>query len=272
MSHGMSGFPISWFRTGARLASMGLLALVVAGCGGGGGGDDVAPPPPPPGGTGVGAGSVPVFWTVYDNNAANGFAYSVQQTSDGGFILAGAQSDGFTAATPNDFYVLKVTSGGAKQWSRRIPWSGGGIAYAARQSADGTYMVAGTGGTEQSATVVLIKLDASGNTAAGWPKTYGPTGGKGAYALHAINGGADGFLVIGYANSGQGDPNVYALRIDAAGVQLWQKFDYASFCAAGGESGTAITTTSDGNYVIAGRTGCFPMGRLPLEDRQRQRQ
>jgi hypothetical protein len=230
----------------------------MAACGGGGGGeggDDVAPPPPPAGGTGAGADGVPIFWTAYDNNVAVGFGNAVQQTSDGGYVVAGSQAASF--ANLYDFYVLKTSNVGTRQWSRRIASSGGGNAYAVRQAADGSYMIAGTSGTGTGANVVLIKLDASGNTVSGWPKTYGPSGGKGAYGLHAVNNGADGYLVIGYADSGQGDPNVYVLRIDAAGAVLWQKFDYASFCTAGGEAGIAVAATGDGNFVIAGRTGCL---------------
>lgn len=234
------------------------------GGGGGGGGDDVAPPPPPPGGSGTGADGVPVFWTVYDYNVANGFAYSVRQTADGGYILAGAQSDGFTAATPNDFYVVKTTATGVKQWSRRIPVSGGGIAYAVQPTADGGYLVAGTAGTGATATAVLIKLDAGGNTVAGWPKTYAQSGGSMAYALHAVNGGADGFLVAGFA-AAAGSGNVYALRIDAAGAVLWEKFDYASFCPGGGGAGYGVTATTDGNFVIAGRTGCLGWAGILLK-------
>jgi hypothetical protein len=265
MSQLRSRSRISWVRAVARWAQLGLVSLAVAACGGGGGGggDDVAPPPPAAGGTGTGADGVPIFWTAYDTNVAVGAGNAVQQTSDGGYIVAGSQATSFGATS--DFFVMKTSNSGVRQWSRRISWAGGGIAYAVKQASDGSYMVAGIGGSGTGATVVLIKLDASGTTVAGWPKTYGPTGGKGAYGLLPINSGMDGYLVVGYADSGQGDANVYVLRIDAVGAMLWQKFDYASFCPAGGEVANALASTGDGNYVVAGRTGCLAWAGFMLK-------
>lgn len=230
-------------------------ALVVAaliGCGGGGGGgvdDDEQPPAPPPGGTGTGADGVPIFWRVFGYNVTGGGANALQQTSDAGFIAAGVQG------APGDLYIVKTDQNGVAQWERRIAIVGNTRAYAAHQISDG-YMIAGTAGD----TVVLVKLDAAGNTVAGWPKTYGQAGNEFAYAMLPVNGGADGYIVVGNADAGAagmpGGVNVYLLRLNADGSVRWQKFDYESFCPAGAEGGTAITATYDGNYVIAGTTGC----------------
>lgn len=244
-------------RTALAAASA---ALLIAACGGGGGGgdDDVAAPPPPPGGSGTGADGVPVFWNVYDMNVAVGFGFAVQQSADGGIVVAGAQASDFSV--PYDFLVMKTDERGVRQWSRRVAWSGGGVAHAVRSAADGSVMAAGVGGAAADAAAVMIRLDASGNLSSGWPKTYGPSGARsGLRALHAINGGADGYLAAGFADAGpnQGGVNVFVLRIDAAGAVLWQRFDYAEFCGAGGDEAYAITPTADGHYVLAGRTGCL---------------
>jgi hypothetical protein len=237
----------------ARPLMMLIAAFSIAACGGGGGGgDNVEPPPPPPGGSGTGADGVPTFWRISDWNVASGAAYSLRQTDDGGFVAAGFEATGFSGAPP-DLYVLKSDNHGVAQWSKRIPSTGGGIAYDVRQTADG-YVVAGTGNTTGVSTVMLVKLDSAGNVAAGWPKTsYGPAGAKGAFALQAINDGKDGYLVVGAAEAGP----LYVLRVDGAGTQLWEKFNYAEFCGGGGRGeGRSITSTYDGNFVIAGRTGC----------------
>jgi hypothetical protein len=234
------------------LAALVVVALIGCGGGGGGGGvvNDEAPPEPPPGGVGTGADGVPIFWRVFGYNVANGAANSLQQTSDGGFIAAGVQG------APGDLYVVKTDQNGVAQWERRIAIVGNTRAHAVHQITDG-YMVAGTAGD----TVVLVKLDPAGNTVAGWPKTYGQAGYEFAYAMLAVNGGADGYIVVGNADAGAaGTPdgvNIYVLRLNAAGSVLWQRFvEYPSFCPGGAEGGTAITATYDGNYVIAGTTGC----------------
>lgn len=231
-----------------------FFAFVLAACGGGGGGGgDVEPEPPPPGGSGTGAGGVPVFWAVQDWNVNSGGANAVRQTADGGFVAAGFQATGWTDGNPPDFYVLKTDGSGAKQWSRRIAWPGGGIVFDVRE-VDGGYLLAGTAAPyTANATIVLHKVDAGGATVAGWPKSYGPAGAEMAYALHALNQGAGGYLVVGVAEAGP----LYVLRLDAAGSVLWQKTDYAEFCGGGGRGeGRAVTPTQDGHFVIAGRTGC----------------
>jgi hypothetical protein len=236
----------------ARALMVLVAALAMAACGSGGGGGDVEPPPPPPGGSGNGADNVPVFWRIADWNVAAGAVYALRQTGDGGFIGAGFQATGFSGAPP-DLYVSKSDRGGVAQWSRRVAVAGGGIAYDVRATADGGYMVAATGNTTGTSTILLLKLDAAGNTAAGWPKTYGPAGADGAFALQAINGGSDGYLVAGAAEAGP----LYVLRVDAAGALLWQKFDYTAFCPPQGRGESrALTPTHDGHFVIAGRTGC----------------
>lgn len=232
------------------------LSVAVAACGGGGGdAGDVEPPSPAPGGTGTGAGGIPIFWAIYEWNVDAGAALAVRQTDDGGFVSAGYQIAGFNFGTPPDFFIQKTNDLGVRQWSRRVPWAGGGIAYDVRPTADGGYIVAGAGGTSSASTVVLMKLDANGNIAVGWPRTYGEplAGQESAATVLPINGGTDGYLVAGSADAGP----LYVLRLGAAGDVLWEKFDYGEFCGGGGRGmSAAITLTADVNYVIAGTTGC----------------
>jgi hypothetical protein len=239
---------------GALLAA--AMAMMIGGCGGGGGGsgDDVEPPPPAPGGSGSGAGAVPVFWNIYEWNADAGSALAVRQTADGGFVTAGYQYTGFDFATAPDFFVQKTNPLGLREWRRRIPWTGGGFARDVRQTADGGYIVVGSGGAGSAMTIVLLKLEADGTTAAGWPRTYGAAGAEAAHAVLPIDGGNAGYLVAGGAEAGP----LYVLRVDAAGQVLWEKSNYGEFCGGGGRgSSAAMTRTADGNVVIAGRTGCF---------------
>jgi hypothetical protein len=140
-------------------------ALALAACGGGGGGGDDELPLP--GGSGTGADGVPIFWRIYEWNVDAGAAHTLRQTAGGGFVMAGYQQPGFSGGTPQDLFVQKTDSLGVRQWARRIPWAGGGVARDVRQTADGGYIVAGTGGTSPASTIVLLKLNADGSTASG---------------------------------------------------------------------------------------------------------
>jgi hypothetical protein len=254
-------------RAGVRLIGLHLLAALAAialsACGGGGGGGDVAPPPPPPGGSGTGADGVPIFWYPYDTSVAVGAISSMQQTADGGFVGVGYQMNDFSSR--QDAYVLKVDSRGTRQWQRRLALGTNAWAHGVRQTADSGFIVVGTvtvaaGNTD----VFLLRLDASGNTAAGWPKMYGGAGPDEGFAVLPVNGGADGYVVAGRYESA-GNPSVYVLRTDANGAVTWHRFDYAHYCPNSGEEAKAIVATDDGNLAVAGVTGCFGVSGILIK-------
>ncbi|RME64713.1 MAG: hypothetical protein D6778_07465, partial [Nitrospirae bacterium] len=98
-------------------------------------------------------------------------AYSVQETSDGGYIVAGwTQSFG---AGYGDFLVLKLDADGNVQWQKTYGGADDDGASSIQQTSDGGYVVAGytasfgAGGYD----VWVIKLDANGNVQ--WQKIYG---------------------------------------------------------------------------------------------------
>jgi hypothetical protein len=244
-----------------------IAAFAMAACGGGGGGGgEVAPPPPPPGGSGTGADGVPIFWFPYGTNSAFGAANAVQATSDGGIIAAGFEADQATS-TRQEVHVLKVDGHGTVSWERRIALGTTAQAQAVRQTADGGYIIVGTmtvatGNTD----IFALKLDAAGSTAAGWPKMFGGAGADEGRDVLAINGGADGYVIVGQRDVSQADSvNVYVLRLNADGSQRWERSDYANFCPGGGETARAIATAGDGNYAVAGVTGCFGASGILLK-------
>jgi hypothetical protein len=232
------------------------LNLVSCGGGGGGGGDVANDQQPPPGGGGTGANDVPVFWYPYDVNIAMGSGNAVQETSDHGFIVAGSQAPDFT--TPNDVLLMKTDSKGIVQWKKRFPWTGGAQANAVRQTSDGGFIIAGQAKMSAGTTnVYLIKADAAGTAASGWPKLFGGTQDDAGYSVLELS---NGYLIAGHRGYLGGDQqlhqSIYAIRTDITGSVVWEKYDYAHFCSGGSEQGRALTVTPDGNYVIAGTTGC----------------
>jgi hypothetical protein len=91
-------------------------------------------------------------------------AYSVQQTSDGGFIIAGWTESWGAGAT--DVYLIKTDDDGNEQWSKTIGGLHSDYASSVQQAADGGYIITGwtrsygAGGGD----LYLIKTDANGNT------------------------------------------------------------------------------------------------------------
>ncbi len=68
-------------------------------------------------------------------------AYSVQQTSDGGYVVAG-KTESFGAGDA-DFWVLKLFPNGTVEWQRTYGGNKEDIAHCIHQTSDGGYIVAG---------------------------------------------------------------------------------------------------------------------------------
>jgi len=123
-------------------------------------------------------------------------AYSIQQTSDGGYIVAGQTS---SFGNPlGDIWILKLKSNGDIDWQYFFGGSGSSsIANDIREIQGGGFILAGN--TNRSgaglADVWILKLDASGNPLPGWPKMYGGTNDDTAYSIQQTSDG--GFIVAG---------------------------------------------------------------------------
>jgi len=141
-------------------------------------------------------------------------AYSIQQTSDGGYIVAGLTIS--FGAGEDDVYILKLDSNGNLVWQKTFGGSYSDGANSIQQTSDGGYIVAGwsfpySAGWED---VYILKLDSDGNLI--WQKTFGGSNSDGAYYIQQTSDG--GYIVAGRTRSfGAGGSDVYILKLDADG-------------------------------------------------------
>jgi hypothetical protein len=177
-------------------------------------------------------------------------ATSVQQTSDGGYIVAGITN--FFGAGNYDILLLKTDANGNIIWAKTYGGTNYDYASSVRQTSDGGYIVAGW--TESfgagNRDVLLIKTDANGNII--WAKTYGGTGSDIANSVQQTSDG--GYIVGGNTYSfGTGWYNIFLIKTDANGNIIWAKtygsphWDWAS----------SVQQTSDGGYIVAGETDFY---------------
>jgi hypothetical protein len=104
-----------------------------------------------------------IIWAKTYGGTYGDYAYSVQQTSDGGYIVAG-YTDSFGAGS-GDIFLIKTDANGNIIWAKTY---GGGKyeeAYSVQQASDGGYIVAGAtySFSVGSWDIFLIKTDANGN-------------------------------------------------------------------------------------------------------------
>jgi hypothetical protein len=116
---------------------------------------------------------------------------------------------------------------------------------------DGGFMIAGhtasfgAGGFD----VYVVKTNSAGNEL--WHQTYGYSGDEYGYG---IDRAVDGYIIVGSTDSqGAGERDVFLLKIDENGNTLWSK----TIGAAGTDVGYAVRQTTDGGYIIIGKTTSF---------------
>jgi hypothetical protein len=179
--------------------------------------------------------------------------YSLIQTSDGGYAIAGYTKS--FGAGEDDVYVVKLDANGNLQWTKTIGGKKRDRGSSLIQTSDGGYAIAGyteSFGAGETG-VYVVKLDAKGNLQ--WTKTIG---GENIYSGSSLIQTSDGgYAIAGTTQSfGAGEADVYVVKLDANGNLQWTK-------AIGGpynDGSQSLIQTSDGGYAIAGTTQSFGAG------------
>jgi len=197
-------------------------------------------------------------WTKTIGGKGNEEGFSLIQTSDGGYAIAG-YTDSFGAGG-EDVYVVKLDANGNLQWTRTIGGKGWDAGISLIQTSDGGYAIAGHtksfGAGEWD--VYVVKLDAKGNLQ--WTKTIGGPGNEKGFSLIQTSDG--GYAIAGHTESfGAGEWDVYVVKLDANGNLQWTK----TISAKNEDLGKlSLIQTSDGGYAIASHTPSFGAGGLDI--------
>jgi len=178
---------------------------------------------------------------------------SVQQTSDGGYIITGFT---WSFGGKGDSYVwlIKTNAQGDTLWTRtycgRGAWGRSG-----QQTTDGGYIITGYDYSSDTGAcdVYLIKTNAQGDTL--WARTYGGGAEDRGYSVQQTADG--GYIIAGETSSfGAGNSDVYLVKTNASGDTLWTR----TYGGASDDHGYSVRQTIDGGYIIAGNTQSFGAG------------
>jgi hypothetical protein len=185
-------------------------------------------------------------WARTYGGASFDAGYSVQPTSDGGFIIAGL-TESFGAGE-SDVYLIKIDADGDSIWTRTYGGAGGDVAYSMDVASDGGFIVAGTSSSfgTGSDDVYLLRTDSEGDSL--WIRVYGGSASKDyAYSVQEVSGG--GFIAVGgTCPLAEGGKDVYIVRTDADGDSLWTEI----YGGPDSEVGYAVRETEGDEFVIAG--------------------
>lgn len=205
-----------------------------------------------------GAGNLDVYYTFLNaagavtstmtvGTAGNDYAYSVQQTTDGGYIVAGA--------TGNDYWLIKINNIGNVSWESTYGGASSDIAYSVRQTAEGGFIVLGHSlsfGAGQY-DMWALKTDKDGLLAPPgpdrWQYAYG--GASNDHGFSVIQTSDGGYMLAGITQSfGLIREDGWLVKIDSTGGGEWaNRYGNAGF----GDFADQVIEKAGGGYAFGGR-------------------
>ena len=167
--------------------------------------------------------------------------WSVQQTLDGGYILAGL-TDSYGAGS-YDGWLVKADASGNEQWNRTFGGTGEDRTMSVQQTSDGGYILAGSTTSYGAGSYDgwLIKTDRNGSEQ--WNKTFGGTNWDMFWSVQQTLDG--GYILAGETRSYSGVDNGWLVKMDANGNEQWNK-------TFSGNNAISAQLTSDGGYIVTG--------------------
>lgn len=199
------------------------------------------------------------LWTKTYGGINYDFGMSVQQTTDGGYIVGGeTESYGVDSS---DIWLIKIDVDGDTMWTRTYGGVDDDYCRSVKQTTDGGYIIAGSTQSFGAGNIAayIIKVDINGDTL--WTKVFG---GPNVDLLESVQQTIDsGYIFVGSTSSfGAGSRDVWLIKTDAIGDTVWTK----TYGGVDYDRASSVQQTTDGGYIVGGSTSSFgePFGDVWL--------
>lgn len=184
-------------------------------------------------------------WERVYGGSGNDDINDIALCPDGGYILAGYYNK------QTNIYLIKTDADGDLQWTKNYPVDFGGNGNAVIPTRDSGFAIAGfinvlDGNNQEHKNAYLLRIDAYGKVK--WAKHYGGLTDEEIKDIVELPDGS--FAMTGYREDAvTGKPDVYLLKVNAAGAFLWQQ----SFGLPNNKDiGNALVAMPNGDLVVAG--------------------
>jgi hypothetical protein len=190
------------------------------------------------------------LWTKTYGGGADDYGNSVQETSDGGFIIVGETwSYGTWDA---DVFLIKTDAAGETLWTKKYSDSTSECGYSVKQLPDSGFIIVGARffAVDGHYDVLLIRTEMNGDTI--WTKTYGGPYEDIGYSVQLTTEG--GFIITGRTSSfGSGGEDVYLLKTDSVGNIIWQN----AYGGVNSDFASEVQLVLNTGYILIGETNSF---------------
>lgn len=198
-------------------------------------------------------------------------AFSVVQTTDGGYFITGfldvtasngeGNDDGFRKHGVGEFWGIKLNASGEREWRRYFGGTDNDRSYDTVQTEDGGFLMIGSSestdfditNSQGSYDFWVVKVNSSGTKV--WEKSYGGTEIDIAYAISSAGNGR--YTIVGDSRSNDGNitqsngnADLWMIQIDGNGNLIWEK----SLGGTQFDTGRGIYPIQSGGFVITGNS------------------
>jgi len=196
-------------------------------------------------------------WEKTFDKDEHDIAYSIIQTDDGGYAIAGGSGKRFWGEV--NCWVMKLDAKGNMEWDNNFGGIGWDEIYSIIQTKSGGFIAAGSSWSKGAGRgdVYIAKLDRRGYLV--WTKTFGGSDYDDARSIIQTDDG--GYAVTGFTVSEDTeDRDIWVIKLDKNGNKVWDR----TFGGTSEDWANSIIQTKDRGYMVAGWTSSMGAGKTDV--------
>jgi len=189
----------------------------------------------------------PIAWKKTFEFSEENIGQDIITTNDQGYLIGG-----YIHETTDEFFLLKLSNSGEKQWNSTWGSIGEDRIFSIIETDDGYFAIGDSYSyITQDFNILLVKFNKTGKYL--WHKAYG--GERDDHARKIIKTDDNNYAIIGYSNSFTEtyDYQVLFKKIDSDGESIWTKI----YGGDGNDRGFDVIQTSNDDFVLTGDTNSF---------------